>query len=168
LDEITTKARQVDELIAEIAVASQEQSQGIDQVSRAVSDMDRVTQANAATAEETSAAAAELDNQTAQLKAVIRELIQMVNGSNFAEADLNLVPVVAQKHVAPVKAPAKPVSAHSAHAPAQKPAARARVTPPSHEPAANGKNPTAHNSIPNRNSHTESAGDDSERFFKDV
>jgi methyl-accepting chemotaxis protein len=72
LDEITAKARQVDELIAEIAVASQEQSQGIEQVSRAVSDMDRVTQANAATAEETSSAAAELNNQTEQLKTIIR------------------------------------------------------------------------------------------------
>jgi len=82
LDEITNKARQVDELIAEIAVASQEQSQGIDQVSRAVSDMDRVTQGNAATAEETSAAATELNNQTVQLKSVIAELIEMVNGAS--------------------------------------------------------------------------------------
>ena len=164
LDEITAKARQVDELIAEIAVASQEQSQGIDQVSRAVSDMDRVTQANAATAEETSAAAAELDNQTAQLKAIIRELIQMVNGSDATEGIQASVPVVIKKQT--VQAGAKAASARRP-SPAQKsvrPPAAAR----SHEPAANGKHAEARNSIPNRNSHSASTGEESERFFKDV
>ncbi|MFT3784204.1 MAG: methyl-accepting chemotaxis protein [Nibricoccus sp.] len=86
LDEIMAKARLLDELIAEIAIASQEQSHGIEQVSRAVSDMDRVTQANAATAEETSAAAAELNNQTDELKGVIRELNRMVSDNIPVEA----------------------------------------------------------------------------------
>jgi len=48
LDEITAKVRKVDELIAEIAMASKEQNEGIGQVTRAVSEMDKVTQANAA------------------------------------------------------------------------------------------------------------------------
>jgi methyl-accepting chemotaxis protein len=167
LDEITAKARQVDELIAEIAVASQEQSQGIDQVSRAVSDMDRVTQANAATAEETSAAASELDNQTSQLKVIIRELMQMVNGSHANEGVATSVPPpVARKSAAPVarsaskavpmrRAPAAP------HKSSQAPAS-------AHSSNGNGKHAAAHNSIPNRNSHTDAPGDDSERFFKDV
>jgi len=46
--------------------------------------------------------------------------------------------------------------------------ARPPMAARNHEPAKNGKSPEAHNSIPNRNSHTESPGDDSERFFKDV
>ncbi|MBE7538222.1 MAG: hypothetical protein HS122_07405 [Opitutaceae bacterium] len=86
LDVITEKARSVDALVAEIALASQEQSQGIGQVTRAVSDMDGITQANAATAQQTSAAAAELDSQTARLQDVIRELSAMVGGSTNAEA----------------------------------------------------------------------------------
>ena len=166
LDEITAKARQVDELIAEIAVASQEQSQGIDQVSRAVSDMDRVTQANAATAEETSAAASELDNQTSQLKTIIRELIQMVNGSQATEAAVtSSLPPAAKKKAAPVAgASSKVVPVRRAPTPPHK------STPASaaHSSNGNGKHAPAHNSIPNRNSHADAEGDDSERFFKDV
>jgi len=82
LDEITTKVRKVDELVAEIAMASKEQNEGINQVTRAVGEMDRVTQANAATAEETSAAATELNTQTVRLKAVISELTAMTNGTD--------------------------------------------------------------------------------------
>ena len=177
LDEITAKARQVDELIAEIAVASQEQSQGIDQVSRAVSDMDRVTQANAATAEETSAAASELDNQTTQQKAIIRELIQMVNGINFTEADHAVSNNLGgKKKIAPAKV-VTTVPVRRAPGVAPKAGSHAPVAKHDHEPAANGKdvaahgpipNRSTHSQIPNRNSHAETSGDDSERFFKDV
>ncbi len=79
LEEITGKVRKVDELIAEIAMASKEQSEGIGQVTRAVGEMDKVTQANAATAEETSSAATELNAQTERLRVVIAELTSMVN-----------------------------------------------------------------------------------------
>jgi len=81
LDEITGKVRKVDELVAEIAMASKEQSEGINQVTRAVGEMDRVTQANAATAEETSSAATELNSQTERLKVVIAQLTAMASGS---------------------------------------------------------------------------------------
>jgi len=49
LNEIVTKARQVDELAAEVASASREQTQGITQINAAVGQMDKVTQSNAAT-----------------------------------------------------------------------------------------------------------------------
>ncbi|ATC64055.1 hypothetical protein CMV30_08880 [Nibricoccus aquaticus] len=164
LDEITAKARQVDELIAEIAVASQEQSQGIDQVSRAVSDMDQVTQANAATAEETSAAANELSSQAAQLKGIINELTHMVSGNKTA-TEASAAP--AQPEAAPVE-----VAAASAPKPAARPArAAAKAARPAPararhvETAANGSAPVK-NSIPNRNGHEAASSDD--RFFKDV
>ncbi|MFT3868561.1 MAG: methyl-accepting chemotaxis protein [Nibricoccus sp.] len=170
LDEITAKARQVDELIAEIAVASQEQSQGIDQVSRAVSDMDSVTQANAATAEETSAAAAELNNQTDQLKGVIRELIQMVNGGNeLAVAHDETAPVrkaaTAAKTTSARRAPAAPKGARPPTA------ARVQATPSENGRHAAKSVKADHGPIPNRNSHPTPpahGGEDSERFFKDV
>ena len=50
LEAIVAKARQVDDLVAEIATASKEQSQGISQVNMAVTEMDKVTQSNAANA----------------------------------------------------------------------------------------------------------------------
>ena len=50
--EVATSAGKVGELVGEIAAASNEQAQGIDQVNKAVVEMDRVTQQNAANAEE--------------------------------------------------------------------------------------------------------------------
>ena len=53
--------------MTEITAASQEQSSGIDQVSRAVSQMDEVTQQNAALVEQAAAAAESLEEQADQL-----------------------------------------------------------------------------------------------------
>jgi methyl-accepting chemotaxis protein len=78
LEQMVEKARKVDELVAEIAAASHEQSQGIGQVNTAVGDMDKITQSNAASAEETARAAGELNLQAQALKGAVEELIQLV------------------------------------------------------------------------------------------
>jgi len=78
LKEITAKARSVDELVGQIAVASKEQAQGISQVNLAVTAMDRITQSNAATAEESASAAQELNSQAAGQKATVDELLRLV------------------------------------------------------------------------------------------
>jgi len=80
LSDITAKVRQVDELISEVASASHEQSQGINQVNTAVSQMDRVTQSSAASAEECAAAAEELNAQASVLKESVDNLSQLVGG----------------------------------------------------------------------------------------
>ena len=82
LGQIVGKARQVDELVAEIATASREQSQGIDQVNTAVTQMDKVTQTNAASAEESASASEELNAQAATLRELVGELQKMVTGSH--------------------------------------------------------------------------------------
>ncbi len=87
LQEIVTKARQVDDLVAEIATASNEQSQGIGQVNTAVSQMDKVTQSNAATAEESAAAAEELNAQAASQKQVVSQLLALVGAARSTHAD---------------------------------------------------------------------------------
>ncbi len=79
-EEIVAKAKQVDSLVAEIATASREQSQGIGQLNTAVTQMDQVTQANAAGAEETAAQAEQLNAQATELTAVIGNLLQLVGG----------------------------------------------------------------------------------------
>ena len=71
-------------LIDEIAVASQEQAQGIEQVATAVVQMNQVTQANAANAEESASASEELNAQVEQLKSMIQELIAIAGISNGA------------------------------------------------------------------------------------
>jgi methyl-accepting chemotaxis protein len=68
----------VAQLIDEIAAASLEQAQGIAQVNRAVSEMDKVTQATAANAEESASAAEELNAQAAQMQLFVGELAAMV------------------------------------------------------------------------------------------
>ena len=86
LQEIVTKSRQVDELAAEVASASKEQTQGIEQVNIAVSQMDKVTQSNAAGAEESASAAEELNAQAEALKGTVVELLKMVNGQDTVQA----------------------------------------------------------------------------------
>lgn len=84
LEEIVSKARQVDDLAAAVAAASQEQSQGIQQVNTAVAEMDKVTQSTASSAEESSRAAEELNAQVSTLNDIVGELLQLVDGRNAA------------------------------------------------------------------------------------
>jgi len=67
-------------LVAEIAQASREQSNGIDQVNIAISEMDKVVQQNAANAEESASAAEEMSAQAEQLKEYVDELVVLVTG----------------------------------------------------------------------------------------
>ena len=78
LEEITTASTKVNGLIAEIAAASKEQAQGIEQVNTAVSQMDKVTQSNAAGAEESAAASEELSSQAVHLSDLVGELGALV------------------------------------------------------------------------------------------
>ena len=80
LNEIVGKARKMDELAAEVAGASNEQSQGIAQVNTAVGQMDKVTQSNAASAEECAAAAEELNSQALAMKSAVGDLMSLVGG----------------------------------------------------------------------------------------
>ncbi len=72
LSDILEGIQKVGGIISEIATASEEQSRGIDQVNRAVAEMDKVTQQNAANSEESSSAAEELASQAQELTAMIR------------------------------------------------------------------------------------------------
>jgi hypothetical protein len=80
--EILERVRHLDGLVAEIATASSEQSQGIGQVNTAVSQMDKVTQANAAGAEEIAAASEELRAQSEELCGASNGLMQLVDGGD--------------------------------------------------------------------------------------
>ncbi|BDD94125.1 hypothetical protein PanNE5_35650 [Pandoraea sp. NE5] len=67
MDQIVVSVRRVSELIAEIAAASDDQARGIEQVGQAVTQMDQVTQQNAALVEQAAAAADHLRQQAADL-----------------------------------------------------------------------------------------------------
>jgi methyl-accepting chemotaxis protein len=78
---ITDKATKVKGLVDEISVASRQQTQGIDQVTQAISQMEKVTQTTAATAEESAAASEELNSQAEMSMVTVQELESMVGGT---------------------------------------------------------------------------------------
>ncbi|HUX29423.1 MAG TPA: methyl-accepting chemotaxis protein [Thiobacillus sp.] len=67
MDDIVTSVQLVADIISGTAAASQEQSSGIEQVNRAIAQMDQVTQQNAALVEEAAAAAESLQDQADKL-----------------------------------------------------------------------------------------------------
>ena len=75
MDEIVVSVKRVTDIMAEIAAASQEQSQGIEQVNRAVTQLDEVTQQNAALVEEASSAARSLEEQTVGLNGSVSHFV---------------------------------------------------------------------------------------------
>ncbi len=66
--------------MAEIAAASNEQATGIEQVNKTVSEMDKVFQQNAASAEESASAGEEMNAQAVQMKEMVSELMRVIKG----------------------------------------------------------------------------------------
>jgi methyl-accepting chemotaxis protein len=81
LGEIVGAASKTADLIGEIAASSQEQAKGIDQVNVAVAQMDKVTQSNAANAEESASASEELSAQATTMNEIVNELVALVGGA---------------------------------------------------------------------------------------
>ena len=80
IENIGSRASKVNELVEEIALASNEQSEGINQLSAAISQIDQVTQGNAANAEETSSSAEHLQNQSDRLLEIVDTLTRIIYG----------------------------------------------------------------------------------------
>ncbi|MCU4118007.1 methyl-accepting chemotaxis protein [Variovorax sp. N23] len=71
MDEIVASVRRVTDIMGEISAASHEQTQGIEQINQAITQMDQVTQQNAALVEEAAAAAGSLQEQAATLVSAV-------------------------------------------------------------------------------------------------
>ena len=84
LDAIVDSVEKTSGLVGEISSSTEEQSEGIGQVNLAISQLDQVTQANAANAEQTSSSAEELNKQAVQLNQLVSRLNQMVQGGEHA------------------------------------------------------------------------------------
>ncbi|MFL9929393.1 methyl-accepting chemotaxis protein [Paraburkholderia sp. RL18-103-BIB-C] len=108
MTEIIGAVQRVTDIMGEIAAASEEQSGGIDQVARAVTQMDEVTQQNAALVEEAAAAASSLEDQAGKLRSAVA-VFQLDEGG----------------YKAPAKAPAKLPAKGPAQAPAKAPVSAA-------------------------------------------
>jgi methyl-accepting chemotaxis protein len=85
-DTIHEQVHRLDQLVAEIATASSEQSSGLGQLNSTVAAMDKVTQQNAASAEESAAAASELSGRVGELGEVIGLLLDSAGGRREHDA----------------------------------------------------------------------------------
>jgi methyl-accepting chemotaxis protein len=79
---ITESAAKVKTLVDEVNLGSQEQARGIEQISKAIAQMDRVTQGNAASAEESASASEQMSAQAEALQHIATELRTLVGGGN--------------------------------------------------------------------------------------
>jgi len=75
---VDQNTEKVNELVGEITAASNDQAQGIEQLNSGVTDMDRVVQQNASSAEESAAASQEMSIQATQMKAFVQELVALI------------------------------------------------------------------------------------------
>jgi methyl-accepting chemotaxis protein-1 (serine sensor receptor) len=107
MTEIIGAVQRVTDIMGEIAAASEEQSSGIDQVARAVTQMDEVTQQNAALVEEAAAAASSLEDQAGKLRAAVA--VFQLEESGY-KAPVNAAP---KRAAAPVRSAAARKVSHS-------------------------------------------------------
>jgi methyl-accepting chemotaxis protein len=90
LTEIVSGVTKVTDLVGEIASASNEQAQGISQVNQGLGQVDQVTQANTANAEESASAAEELSGQAVNLKHMIGRFT-LAGNTRIAQAGYSAV-----------------------------------------------------------------------------
>ncbi len=100
MTEVVDTVRGVSDIVSEISAASAEQSTGIDEINRAITQMDEVTQQNAALVEEAAAASQALQEQAGRLAEVVGvfKLAQGQQAAPAARVD------AAQRTAAPAKA----------------------------------------------------------------
>ena len=103
MDEIVTQVQQVAGYMSDITLASQEQSEGIEQVNHAITQMDEVTQQNAALVEQASAAAENMQGQAGKLTQLV-DSFKLVSGAQTARGG-NAQPVASASTTPVVREP---------------------------------------------------------------
>ena len=138
MDLVVTSIRQVADIMGEITAATAEQSHGIEEINQAITQMDEMTQQNAALVEQAAAAAESMQEQSLRLAEAVS--IFKLNGDG--QRALRAAPAPVRKAPAPVARVAAP--------------ARPAVVAPRVEPAIK--------AAPKKVAATAVAGDDWEEF----
>ena len=120
--EVAEVAAKVGSLVDEIAVASNEQTKGLDQVNTAIREIDRVTQQTAASSEEAASASEELSAQAEYMKKYVDDLDHLVSGGGTSGAGAEKSGATAKK--------GRPTSRKSTPALTAPPAAKAIAKKP--------------------------------------
>jgi methyl-accepting chemotaxis protein len=84
-EQVEEQSEKAGQLVTEIAAASREQSDGIEQLNRAVNEMDKVVQQNAASAEESSSASQEMSTQADSMHTLVQDLVSLVGGNGTVD-----------------------------------------------------------------------------------
>jgi methyl-accepting chemotaxis protein len=106
MDEVVNAVKRVTDIMGEISAASTEQSQGIEQVNKAITQMDETTQQNAALVEQAAAAAESLQDQAASLSQAVAVFRTSVGRKSEApSAGRALVMAQGAAHSRPTSAP---------------------------------------------------------------
>lgn len=82
LNEIVSSVANMAKMITEISAASQEQAQGVHEITKAIAMLDQVTQQNTASSAESAGAAGALSGQAGQLNSLVQKLVQTIDGEN--------------------------------------------------------------------------------------
>jgi methyl-accepting chemotaxis protein/methyl-accepting chemotaxis protein-1 (serine sensor receptor) len=85
IQRITAQSLEIKTLVDEVSLGSQEQTDGIGQISKALNRMENVTQGSAASAEESAAAAEQLNAQSEALNDIVTRLNEIIGGSQTAQ-----------------------------------------------------------------------------------
>ncbi|AOI93958.1 methyl-accepting chemotaxis protein [Burkholderia pseudomultivorans] len=136
MTDVIGAVQRVTDIMGEIAAASEEQSGGIDQVARAVAQMDEVTQQNAALVEEAAAAAQSLDEQAARLRetvSVFRVDDEATPSAAPGAGALHATPAPASR---PARAPVPAAARDGRAAPSRRTPTPAASAQPAREPSA--------------------------------
>jgi methyl-accepting chemotaxis protein len=106
MQEVVASVRRVTDIVGEISAASREQSTGIDEIGRVITQIDETTQQNAALVEEAAAAAQSLQDQAAKLMQVVGvfKLVRVAeSGANSGQIERRKVPRSVDITPAPVR-----------------------------------------------------------------
>ena len=128
MEEIVASVRRVTDLIGEITASTHEQSEGFSQVNTAVSNLDQMTQQNAALVEESSAAAAAMSEQAQRLMQVVAVFNLGHEASHAVRAPAK-TPAFTARQATSVPAAAKPTTASRTSAASKPSAPKALATP---------------------------------------
>jgi methyl-accepting chemotaxis protein len=104
MGQIVTSVKQVADIMSEIAAASQEQSAGIEQINLAITQMDEVTQQNAALVEEAAAAASSMQNQAGNLAQAVA-VFKLAQGAGESHRSSRSAAVLSSASLALVNKP---------------------------------------------------------------
>jgi len=113
MTEVVASVKRVTDIVGEISSASQEQSDGIEQVNRAITQMDETTQQNAALVEQAAAAAQSLQDQASTLT-------QVVSVFKLDNTDVAVKPALRTVDITPQRKPAATMRARVVKADAPK------------------------------------------------